>query len=211
MQYTQGDGRLVVRVGKIVFGTIVVSILLIANASAGFSQGPQAQTRIAQQIIVNGQPANGAYVQNAGGIQTFTCTNPQPYSTPGRASSGWACYDQSTATYLLNALPPVQAQAPRPVQAQAPPPAPAQAQAQAQSEPWPETVPLPQPQLPPTVIYQQPAPVVVYAPGPYPMYVGPAYGPAFYGGVAFNTGVFFGPRFYGPAYGYYRGGGSYRR
>ena len=193
------------RVGKVVFGTAVALISMVAIVPVGFSQGQSAQTRIAQQIIVNGQPANGAYVQNAGGMQSFTCTNPQSYSTPNGASSGWACYDQSTGTYLLNALPPVQAQAP--------PPAPAQAQAQTQNEPWSETipVPLPPPQQPPTVIYQQPAPAVVYAPAPYPMYVGPTYGPGLlYTGLAFNTGVFFGPRFYGPAFYGYRGGGRFR-
>ena len=200
------------RVGKVVFGTTVALISMVAIVSAGFSQGQPAQTRIAQQIIVNGQPANGAYVQNAGGMQSFTCTNPQSYSTSNGASSGWACYDRLTATYLLNALPPAQAQPPSPVQAQTPPPAPEQTQAQTQNEPWSETIPLPPPQQPPTVIYQQPAPAVVYAPAPYPMYVGPTYGPGLlYGGLAFNTGVFFGPRFYGHAFYGYHGGGRFRR
>ena len=147
------------KVGKVVFGTTVALISMVAIVSVGFSQGRSAQTRIAQQIVVNGQPANGAYVQNAGGMQSFTCTNPQSYSTANGASSGWACYDQSTATYLLNALPPVQAQAP------------AQAQAQSQNEPWSETipVPLPQPQQPP-IVYGAPLPA--YTPAP----VVPAYG-----------------------------------
>jgi hypothetical protein len=68
--------------------------------------------RIPQQIIVNGHPANGAYVKNAaGGLQSYTCPSPQPYTTPDGASSGWTCYDQATGTYLLSALPPSQPQA----------------------------------------------------------------------------------------------------
>lgn len=187
-------------VGKIGFGTVVALILMVAIASAGFSQA-EPQSRIAQQIIVNGRPANGAYVQTAGAMQSFTCSNPQSYRTPDASSGGWACYDQSTATYLLNALPPAQAQTP--------PLAPAQAQPQ--SEPWPETVPLPQPQQPPAVVYPQPTPSVVYAPAPYPVYAGPAYGPLWYGGVGFSTGIYFGPRYYGPAYYGYRGIGRFRR
>ncbi|HEY2383333.1 MAG TPA: hypothetical protein VGK48_19330 [Terriglobia bacterium] len=90
-----------------------------------FAQVPVPPGRIAQQIIVNSQPANGAYVRNAaGGMQAFTCDSPQRYTTPDGSAQGWACYDQRTATFLLNALPPAQAQsAPRP----APLPAPSQA------------------------------------------------------------------------------------
>src|SRR5215471_12908517 len=100
-------------------------ILTIAAVSTGFSQvpaaqpAPQVQNRIPQQIIINGQTVNGAYVPTAnGGMQSYTCPSPQEYVTPDGASRGWACFDSTTNVWLLNSLPPAQA-------AQAtPPPAP---------------------------------------------------------------------------------------
>jgi hypothetical protein len=98
--------------------------MLLAGVTAlpGFAQVQVAPSRVPQQIIVNGQPANGAYVPNAtGGMQTFTCTSPQRYTTQDGSAQGWTCYDQRTATYLLNALPPSQSQpAPRPATLPAP-------------------------------------------------------------------------------------------
>jgi hypothetical protein len=87
------------------------SLMLLAGgiASPGFAQVPVAPSRISQPIIVNSQTANGAYVLSAaGGMQTFTCDTPQRYTTQDGLAQGWACYDQRTATYLLNALPPSQ-------------------------------------------------------------------------------------------------------
>jgi hypothetical protein len=101
-----------VKVTKILFGTSLALILVVAAATRGFSQAQTVPNRIPQQIIVNGQPASGAYVKNpAGGLQSYRCANPQPYTTPDGASGGFACYDQLTATFLLNALPPLQPQA----------------------------------------------------------------------------------------------------
>ena len=123
-------------------------VLTLAAACAGFAQTQTVQTvqtvqvipnRIPQQIIVNGQTVNGAYVSSAnGGMQTFTCASPQEYATPDGASRGWTCYDASTGVWLLNSLPP----APQPVVVQQP-------QVIYQS---------PQP----TIVYQSPAPTVVY-------------------------------------------------
>jgi len=94
------------------------SLMLLAGGIAfpGFAQVPVAPSRIAQSIIVNSQPANGAYILSAtGGMQTFTCDTPQRYTTQDGLAQGWACYDQRTATYLLNALPPSQPESvPRP-------------------------------------------------------------------------------------------------
>jgi len=188
-----------VKVRKILFGTSLALILVIGAASQGYSQAQPVQNRIPQPIMINGQSANGAYVQTAaGGMQSYKCPNPQAYNTPDGASSGWACYDQSTATYLLNALPP----------------APPQTQ-QVQAQPQPQTLPDPatgqqaqvQVQQQPTVIYQQPNPAVVYAPAPYPYYY-PYYGPSLYFGVGFGP-RFIGPGFYG-GFGGFRGGGRRR-
>src|SRR5205085_266129 len=126
-------------------------------SAEGFAQVQSVQNRIAQQVIINGQRANGAYVPaTTGGMQTFTCSNPQQYATPDGASQGWACYDQATSVWLLNALPP----SPQPIQ-------------QVQ-------VPVQQPpvviyQQPPTVIYQQAVPTTVIYTTPAPVVVAPAY------------------------------------
>ena len=119
---------------------------------------PVAQNRIPQQVIINGQRVTGAYVAAAnGGMQTFTCSTPQQYVTPESASQGWACFDQATGVWLLNALPPsaqtVQ-EAPAPVQ--------------------PPTVIY---QQPPAVIYQQPLPATVVYTTPAPVIYAPAYPP----------------------------------
>lgn len=164
------------RLRRVALGIGLALTLTAAMAAEGFSQSQPAQNRIPQPIIVNGQPANGAYVQNAGGgMQSYTCPNPQPYTTPDGASSGWACYDQATSTYLLNALPP--------------------AQPQAAPQPQPQPAPAPAPQQQPTVVYQpvyQPAPTVVYTAPPYPVYVAPPYyGPSFVFGFGFGPRVFY--------------------
>ncbi len=116
-------------------------LLIVVTAGTGFSQVqavqavPAAQNRIPQQIIINGQQVNGAYVPAAnGGMQSYTCPGPQEYTTPDGASRGWACFDSSTGVWLLNALPPVQ----------------------------PVYVPAPQPVAQPAVVYQAPPPTVVY-------------------------------------------------
>jgi hypothetical protein len=130
-------------------------VLALGFSAQAFAQAqPVAQNRISQQVIINGQKANGAYVAANGGLQTFTCSNPQQYITPDSATQGWACFEQATGVWLLNALPPV----PPPVQ---PAPAPAQS---------------------PAVIYQQPATVIYTTPAP--VVLAPAYPPGVVLGTA---------------------------
>jgi hypothetical protein len=158
--------------------------------SAGWSQVQAGQNRIPQQIVINGQMASGAYVTTAAGqIQSFTCPLPQQYTTADGSSQGWACYEQTTGVWLLNAVPPAQAQvAPAPSPQTVPQAVPQQPPVIYQQAPpvvvYPQTQPAviyqPAPpaviyQQPPTVIYQQPAPTVVYAPAPRPVVVAPAY------------------------------------
>jgi hypothetical protein len=143
--------------GKLLRISLAV-VCTFASATLAFSQAQTAQTaqnRIPQPIVIGEQQANGAYVTTPTGMQTFTCSNPQQYATPDGSSQGWACYDQATGVWLLNAVPPAAAQAP----AQAPPQAPAQAPAVQTAPQQPSVIY----QQPPTVIYQQPAPAVVYA------------------------------------------------
>ena len=84
---------------------------------SGFSQVRAAQNRIPQSVVINGQTVNAAYVTTpAGQLQSFTCPAPQHYVTSDGASQGWACYEETTGVWLLNALPPAPAQsAPVPV------------------------------------------------------------------------------------------------
>ena len=106
---------------RLVWGSLTVVLALAVSAQA-FAQAQPVQNRIPQQVIINGQKVNGAYVPlQGGGMQTFTCSNPQQYVVPDSAAQGWACFDQATGVWLLNALPPstqTAQQAP-----QAPPPA----------------------------------------------------------------------------------------
>src|SRR5262245_21796787 len=165
-------------------GISLIAVLAVVP-SEGFSQVQAAQNRIPQQIVVNGQGASGAYVTTSTGqIQSFTCSNPQHYSTADGSSQGWACYEQTSGVWLLNAVPPnapqmspAPAPAPAPMPQMAPPPvyqqAPPPPVVYQQSPPvvvYPQVQPAviyPQPpatviyQQPPTVIYQQPAPTVV--------------------------------------------------
>jgi len=176
---------------------LFLGIGIIAIASSlpftAFSQVQAAQNRVPQQIVVNGQLVNGAYVTGAGGqLQSFSCAAPQHYTTADGSSQGWACYEQATGVWLLNAIAPSQAQ-PAPAPVPYPQPVPQQPTVIYQQQPPPAVVyqqapppptviyqQAPPPtviyQQPPTVIYQQPAPAtVVYAPAPRPVIVEPAY------------------------------------
>jgi hypothetical protein len=182
------------------FGISLVAMSVWAP-SAGFSQVQAAQNRIPQQIVINGQMATGVHVSTAEGqIQSYTCPSPQHYTTADGSSQGWACYEQTTGVWLLNAVPPSRAQA-----APAPAPAPIVPQVIPQQPPvyqqappvyqqappvyqqappvvvyqtQPAVIYQPAPaviyQQPPTVIYE-PAPTVVYAPVRRPVVVAPAY------------------------------------
>jgi len=177
---------------RTVFGISFV-VMAVLSPSEGFSQVQAAQNRVPQQIVINGQMASGAYVTTATGqFQSFTCPLPQQYTTADGGSQGWACYEQSTGVWLLNAVPPTQAQM-SPIPAPAPAPAPQVAAPQQppviyQQAPPVLVYPQPQPaviyqqppptviyQQPPAVIYQQPTPTVVYAPAPRPVVVAPVY------------------------------------
>jgi len=144
---------------------LLIGFVLVFSMQ-GVSQVQSVQNRIPQQVIINGQRVNGAYVPATnGGMQTFTCSNPQQYATPDGSAQGWACLDQATSVWLLNALPP----SPQPVQQM---PAPVQ---------QPPAVIY---QQPPTVIYQQPVPATVIYTTPAPVVVAPAYPPGVVLGAA---------------------------
>ena len=151
------------------------AILVVLLAAQGFAQAPAPSTRIPHQIVINGQRQNGVYVTApGGGLQSFTCDNPQQFVTPDGATQGWACYESATGTWLLNALPPAQAQAP-------PAPVPVPSQPPAVVYQAPQVIY----QQPPVVVYQTP-PAVYYSYGypQYPVYVRPVYRPSVVLGAA---------------------------
>ena len=172
-------------------GAVVVFVLAVPD----FLRAQTAQNRIPQQIIINGQHFSAVYVTApGGGMQSFTCSSPQQYTTPDGASQGWACYDQAAGVWLLNAVPPAAPPAP---------PVPVPTPAPAQSQP---TVIY---QQPPTVIYQQP-PSVVYTAPAYPVVVAPAYPSSVVLGAAvinatgrIVSAAVFGSRYYYPLDYYY--------
>src|ERR1700751_3380062 len=118
------------RAGMLAVGLAAISMFCAAGeaqarqraaSSDGFaSQVPAAQNRIPQQIVINGQTVNGASViTGAGQVQSYTCSAPQHYMTSDGRSQGWACYEETSGVWLLNAIPPAQSQTsptPAPVQ-----------------------------------------------------------------------------------------------
>src|SRR5215471_1210964 len=87
----------------------VLSVAVFLSAGRAFGSPVPHQHRIPQSIIVNGQQAEGVTVIQNGLAQTFNCPNPQPYMAVDQSSSGWACFDDNTGSWLLNAMPPVSA------------------------------------------------------------------------------------------------------
>ena len=177
---------------QLLFGSSLVVIVLLLTAIPGFTQVQPVQSRVPQQVLINGQRVTAVHVLAAsGGFQAYTCLNPRQYATVDGSSQGWACYEQSTGVWLLNALPSAQAQSdvqtPQPQVQLPPPPAPAP-QPQVQFPP-----PQPQIQQQPAVIYQQPAPTVIYQQPPTIIYTAPAYpAPAVIVAPAYPPSVVFG-------------------
>jgi hypothetical protein len=87
----------------------VLSVALFLSAGRAFGSPVPHQHRIPQSIIVNGQQAEGVTVTQNGLALTFSCPNPQPYTAVDQSSSGWACFDANTGSWLLNAMPPASA------------------------------------------------------------------------------------------------------
>ena len=190
---------------KRLVGAGLTIVLALAISAPAFAQAQPVQSRIPQQVIINGQKVNGAYVAAAnGGMQSFTCSNPQQYVTPDNAMQGWACFDQATGVWLLNALPPSTQPAPQ-AQAQAPAPA---------GAPLPSQPPAVVYQQP-AVIYQQPYPSTVIYTTPAPVVYAPAYPPGvLLGAAAINaTGRIVSAAILGSRYPgfYYYGGRGFRR
>jgi hypothetical protein len=87
----------------------VLSVALFLSAGRAFGSPVPHQHRIPQGIIVNGKQAEGVTVTQNGMALTFNCPNPQPYTAVDQSSSGWACFDANTGSWLLNAMPPASA------------------------------------------------------------------------------------------------------
>src|SRR6516164_8724453 len=83
----------------------VLVFAFVCFAGAPLAQAAPSQQRVSQAIVVNGQQVQGVMVIQNGAVQSYTCPAPQQYVTPDQSSSGWACYDKSTGTWLMHALP----------------------------------------------------------------------------------------------------------
>jgi hypothetical protein len=162
--------------GEVMLKRLLLSLLLVGvplyPASVAFAQiGPPANQRITEQLIINGQQVSGAMVTENGVVQSYTCQSPQPYITMNQSSSGWACFDQATGTWLMNAQPPVQQQS-----------------STVYSEP-------------PATVYTEPSTAYGYYPDSYPYpygypYYPYSYSPFFYGAPLFGFGFGFGNGFH---------------
>ena len=71
----------------------------------GFAQ-VVGQEVLVQPVIINGQQVQGVLVVENGTVRTNMCSSPQQYVTVDQSSSGWACFESTTGTWLLHALPP---------------------------------------------------------------------------------------------------------
>jgi hypothetical protein len=84
---------------------IVLSVVLV-GALVCFA-GPLAQTaplqQITQPIIINGQQVQGVTIVRDGAVVSYSCASPQSYVAVDQSSSGWACFDQATGTWLMHA------------------------------------------------------------------------------------------------------------
>ena len=97
---------------RLILAIIITAAL--ASLSSAFAQSPSTdQQRIVEPIIINGQQAQGVLVIQNGMVQGYSCPSPQPYITANQSESGWACFEQTTGTWLLHAQPPLQATAPQ--------------------------------------------------------------------------------------------------
>ena len=77
---------------------------LLTSGSMALAASPL-QQRIDQLVIINGQQVQAATVVTNGAVQSYICANPQQYVAADQSSSGWACYDEATGTWLLHAQP----------------------------------------------------------------------------------------------------------
>jgi hypothetical protein len=93
---------------RVSFVSALIAGFLLFSAQVVPLHAVPVQQRLRQGVLINGQQAEGVTVIQNGQVQSFTCSAPQPYTTLDNSSSGWACLDQSTGIWLLNAVPPQQ-------------------------------------------------------------------------------------------------------
>src|SRR3954467_15113478 len=91
---------------KVLLLSVLMAAIVLYPAAGALAQVFQQQ--IPQTVIIDGQQVQGVDVISNGTAQSVSCPSPQPYTAANGSSSGWACYDQNSGTWLLNALPPQQ-------------------------------------------------------------------------------------------------------
>src|SRR5215470_16168003 len=103
------------------FGVSLILISLVCSYSASAQIPSIGQQRITLPIIIDGQQALGVMIVQEGTVQSVSCPAPQNYVAADQSSSGWACYEPSTGTWLLHAQPPPDSAAPQTFTYQQPP------------------------------------------------------------------------------------------
>jgi hypothetical protein len=85
--------------------SLLLAAALVCFAGVAFAQTVAPAERVERAVIINGHEVPGVMVIQNGVIQSYTCTSPQEYVAVDQSSQGWACYDQASGTWFLNALP----------------------------------------------------------------------------------------------------------
>ena len=85
---------------------LLVRAIVCSGTTLRAQAVPPTEQQITQPIIVNGEQVNGVTIIENGVVQSYTCPYPQQYVTADQSSSGWTCFDETTGTWLTQALPP---------------------------------------------------------------------------------------------------------
>jgi hypothetical protein len=87
---------------KILFCVLLVVALIGLSGFAVAMVAPQ-QERVEQPLLIKGRGADGVMLMQNGVNQSVTCPSPQPYVTADGTSTGWACLDDATGMWQMNA------------------------------------------------------------------------------------------------------------
>jgi hypothetical protein len=80
---------------------LVAAIAGLSGFAVAFGASPDERT--GQALLIKGREVTGVMVKQNGIVQSVMCPAPQPYVTADGTSTGWACLDPATGTWLMNA------------------------------------------------------------------------------------------------------------
>ena len=89
------------------FRKLLLYVFLVAALTGlsgfAFAIGGSSQERVEQTLLIKGRGVDGVMIMQDGAAQRVSCPSPQPYVTADGTSTGWACFDPATGTWLMNA------------------------------------------------------------------------------------------------------------